>query len=75
MECNSNWKYNEVMQQLKEIRKEYILICNSFTYKQLHERVLYRTKIKRIVYAYPFSEARRNYIWYRLNRGLKGVRE
>ena len=42
MEFNSNW---ELMQNLKEIRKEYILICNSFTYKQLHERVLYRTKI------------------------------
>lgn len=71
MELDSKWTYKELMQHLKEIRKEYILMCNSFTYKQLHERVLYRTEIKRTVYSYPFSEARRNYIWYRLNRGYR----
>jgi len=75
MEFNSNWKYSEVMQNLKEIRKEYTLICNSFTYMQLHERVEYRTRIKRQIYSYPFSESRRNYIWYRLNRGLEEVQK
>lgn len=68
MELNENWTYGEVMKHIKQVRKEYILMCQSFDYYHIHDRVQYRTRIKKIVYSYPFNEARKNYIWSRLNK-------
>lgn len=68
MELNEAWNYKEVIKNIKDVRKEYILMCQSFDYYHIHERVEYRRRVKNIVYGYPFSEARRNYIWYRLNK-------
>ena len=68
MELNENWTYKEIMRNIREVRKSYILMCQSFDYYHIHDRVEYRRKVKNIVYSYPFNEARRNYIWYRLNR-------
>ena len=68
MKLNPNWTYREVMKNIREVRKEYILICKSFDYYHLHDKVLYRTEMKRIVYSYPFSEKKQNTIWNSLHR-------
>ena len=47
MELNENWTYKEVIKNIKEVRKEYILMCQSFDYYHLHDKVLYRTRIKK----------------------------
>ena len=71
MQLERNWTYREVMRNMKQVRKEYLLICSTFDYEHLHNRVEYRRSIKKIVYSYPFSEKNRNIIWHSLNRGYK----
>lgn len=71
MQLNEKWSYKEILSKMKQLRKEYLLICNSFDYQHLHERVLFRTQIKRFIYNYPFSETQKNIIWLSLNRGYR----
>jgi hypothetical protein len=68
MQLNKNWTYKEVMENIKQVRKEYILICKSFDYYHLHDKVVYREAMKKLVYSYPFNEKQKNYIWQNLNR-------
>lgn len=63
MRIDENWTYKELVGHIKEIREKYDHICASFKYFETHERVLFKTEIKRRIYAYPFAECRRNNLW------------
>jgi len=71
MDLREDMTYKEIMSNIRKIRKEYLLICKTFNYKHLHDRVMFRTAVKRTIYNYPFNEAQKNTIWHSLNRGYK----
>ena len=71
MNLREDMTYKEIKSNIRQIRKEYLLICNSFNYKHLHDRVAFRTAVKRTIYNCSFNETQKNEIWRLLNRGYR----
>lgn len=67
---NPNWNYKEILKNLKTLRHEYQNVLASFSYFQLHEKVLFVYEIKQSIYSLPFETWRKDRIWEYLNHDI-----
>lgn len=67
MEIKKDWNFKEVVNNLKEIKKSYKEKVRSFSYYELHEKVLYIRKVRNIIYSFNFKEDKKDKIWEYIN--------
>ena len=67
---NPNWSFKELVGKVKALRTEYDGILCFFSYYDLHQEVLFRQKIKKAIYSYPFEEWKKDRIWEYMNHDI-----
>ena len=67
MEIKKDWNFKEVVNNLKEIKKSYKEKVRSFSYYELHNKVLYIRKVRNIIYSFSFEEWKKDKIWEYMN--------
>lgn len=67
MELNENMSFKEVVSILKEFKEQYKEKVRSFSYYDLHEKVLYIRSVKDKIYRMNFKEDKKDFIWEYMN--------
>lgn len=70
IEINPNWNYKQTLKNLRALRLSYDNALCSFSYFQLHERVLFNYEIKNAIYSLNFEEWKKDRIWEYLNHDI-----
>lgn len=65
-----NWNYKQTLSNLRALRRQYDNVLRSFSYFQLHERVLFNYEIKNAIYSLNFEEWKKDRIWEYLNHDI-----
>lgn len=66
-EINPNWSYKETLKHIKALKRQYRSLLTSFSYFDLHLKVLYMQKMRDSIYALKFEEWKRDRIWEFMN--------
>lgn len=67
MELNENMSFREVVSILKEFKEQHKEKVRSFSYYELHEKVLYIRSIRDTIYKMGFEEWKKDKIWEYMN--------
>lgn len=67
MELNENMSFKEVVDVLKEFKEQYKEKVRSFSYYDLHEKVLYIRNIRDTIYKMDFEEWKKDMVWEYMN--------
>lgn len=67
MELNKDMSFKEFVNVLKEFKEQYKEKVRSFSYYELHDKVVYIRNVKDTVYKMNFKEDRKDFIWEYLN--------
>lgn len=67
MEINQNWNFREIVNNLKDIKKSYKEKVRSFSYYDLHKKVLFMKNFRDSIYKLNFEEWRKDKIWEYIN--------
>lgn len=70
LEINPNWNYKETISNLKTLRHDYEGVLASFSYFQLHERVIFNYEFKNAIYSLPFETWKKDRIWEYINHDI-----
>lgn len=65
-----SWNYKQILMNLKTLRHEYQDVLASFSYFQLHEKVIWVYEIKDAIYSLPFETWKKDRIWEYLNQDI-----
>ena len=67
MEIDQNWNFKEIVGVLKSLKEQYWEKVRSFSYFDLHEKVVYMRKFRDDIYKLDFEEWRKDKIWDYIN--------
>ena len=67
MQLNENMSFKEVVSILKEFKEQYKEKVRSFSYYDLHEKVVYIRSVKDMIYRMKFKEDKKDFIWEYMN--------
>ena len=67
MEINQNWNFKEIVSVLKSLKEQYWEKVRSFSYFDLHEKVVYMRKFRDDIYKLDFEEWKKDKIWDYIN--------
>ena len=67
MELNENISFKEVVIILKQFKEQYKEKVRSFSYYELHDKVLYIRSIRDSIYKMDFEEWKKDKIWEYMN--------
>lgn len=67
MEINQNWNFKEIVSVLKSLKEQYWEKVRSFSYFDLHEKVVYMRNFRDQIYKLDFEEWRKDKIWDYIN--------
>lgn len=67
MEINQNWNFKEIVGVLKSLKEQYWEKVRSFSYFDLHEKVVYMRKFRNDIYKLNFEEWKKDKIWDYIN--------
>ena len=67
MEINQNWNFKEIVSVLKSLKEQYWEKVRSFSYFDLHEKVVYMRNFRDEIYKLDFEEWRKDKIWDYIN--------
>ena len=67
MEINQNWNFKEIVSVLKSLKEQYWEKVRSFSYFDLHEKVVYMRNFRDEIYKLDFEEWRKDKIWEYIN--------
>lgn len=70
IEINPNWTYKQILDNLKALRHDYEGVLASFSYFNLHDRVLFNYKFKQSIYSLNFETWKKDRIWEYLNHDI-----
>ena len=65
-----NWNYKQILSNLKTLRHDYEGVLASFSYFQLHDKVLFTYEIKTAIYSLNFETWRKDRIWEYMNHDI-----
>lgn len=65
-----NWNYKQTLLHLRALRLSYDNVLRSFSYFNLHDKVLFVYEIKQSIYSLPFETWRKDRIWEYLNHDI-----
>ena len=66
-EINQNWNFKEIVSVLKSLKEQYWEKVRSFSYFDLHEKVVYMRKFRNDIYKLDFEEWKKDKIWDYIN--------
>ena len=67
MEINQDWNFKELVNVLKSLKEQYWEKVRSFSYFDLHEKVVYMRKFRDSIYKLNFEEWKKDKIWDYIN--------
>lgn len=67
MEINQDWNFKEIVSVLKSLKEQYWEKVRSFSYFDLHEKVVYMRNFRDQIYKLDFEEWRKDKIWDYIN--------
>ena len=67
MEINENWSFKELVDNLKAIKEQYKEKVRSFSYYDLHEKVVYIRNLRDSIYKLNFEEWKKDKVWEYIN--------
>ena len=67
LEINQSWTFSEVVDNLWALRDLYDSLLASFSYFDLHEKVLFMQKIRNAFYSLNFEYWKKDKIWNYMN--------
>ena len=67
MEINQDWNFKEIVSVLKRLKEQYWKKVRSFSYFDLHEKVVYMRKFRNDIYKLDFEEWKKDKIWDYIN--------
>lgn len=67
LNINPNWNFRETVNHLKTLRDDYRRALASFSYFDLHEKVVFLRNTRDNFYALGFEEWRKDKIWDYMN--------
>lgn len=70
LNINPNWNYKETIKNIKTLKYEFQNALASFSYFQLHDKVLFTYEIKTAIYSLNFETWRKDRIWEYLNHDI-----
>lgn len=70
IEINPNWNYKQTLANLKALRHDYEGVLASFSYFNLHDKVLFTYQFKQSIYSLPFETWKKDRIWEYLNHDI-----
>lgn len=66
-EINPNWTYKETIKHVKALKRQYNSLLASFSYFDLHLKVMYLQKMRDSIYALKFETWKKDRIWEYMN--------
>lgn len=70
IEIDSNWNYKQTLKNLRALRKSYDEALRSFSYFNLHDKVLFTYEVKQSIYSLNFEYWKKDRIWEYLNHDI-----
>lgn len=67
MEINQDWNFKELVGVLKSLKEQYWEKVRSFSYFDLHEKVVYIRKFRDDIYKLDFEEWKKDKAWEYIN--------
>lgn len=67
LNINQNWKFKDVVENLRALRIQYENILRSFTYFQLNEIVEFKRHTRNAFYSLNFETWKKDKIWNYMN--------
>ena len=67
MEINKNWKFEDILKVLKELKEQYWDKVRSFSYYELHEKVIYMRNFRNSIYSLNIAVNKKDKIWEYIN--------
>ena len=67
LKVNQNWTFEEVVNNIRALRKSYEDILCSFSYFQLRDKVKFKMQFRNEIYSLNLEEWQKNKIWDFLN--------
>ena len=65
-----NWNYKQTIENIRALRNQYNDILCSFSYFNLHDKVLFTYEIKQLIYSLNFETWRKDRIWEYMNHDI-----
>ena len=70
IEINPDWNYKQILKNLRVLRKSYDETLRSFSYFNLHDKVLFTYEVKQSIYSLNFEYWKKDRIWEYLNHDI-----
>lgn len=70
LKIDKSWNFKNVVDNIKTLRSDYERILVSFSYFNLHNKILFITETKKQIYSFNFKEWKRDLIWLYLNNDI-----
>lgn len=70
IEINPNWNYKQILLNLKTLRRDYMDVLASFSYFNLHDKVVFTYQFKQSIYSLSFETWKKDRIWEYLNHDI-----
>lgn len=67
MEINQDWNFKEIVSVLKSLKEQYWEKARSFSYFDLHEKVVFKRNFRDDIYKLNFEEWKKDKIWDYIN--------
>lgn len=67
MEINQEWNFKEIVSVLKSLKEQYWEKVRSFSYFDLHEKVVFMRNFRDDIYKLDFEEWKKDKIWDYIN--------
>ena len=70
LNIDPNWNYKDTVLNLRALKNRYYDSLRSFSYFELHDKVLFTYEIKNAIYSLNFEEWKKDRIWEYLNHDI-----
>lgn len=70
LKMNQNWTFKEVVANAETMKSQFDGILSSFSYFQLHDKVVFLRNARQEIYNFKFELWKRDKLWDYLNNNL-----
>lgn len=67
LEINKDWTFKDIVDEIWALRDKFDSLLMSFSYFDLHEKVVFLKKTRDAIYALNFEEYKKDKIWNYMN--------
>ena len=67
LEINKDWTFKDIVDKVWALRDDFDSLLASFSYFDLHEKVVFLKKTRDAIYALNFEEYKKDKIWNYMN--------